>query len=127
MCGDRVTVDLLLNTFATLQGGGGSKNNAGCVSYGCKLDLVTMQEMLTGEKYDTNILNPIVVQHFDNYPVQRQPVYMDDTARHRRAGVVLECLQQQAIGLSVQRSTPLNTCGTFVDVQFIKGIHRFKL
>ena len=32
--------------------------------YRCNLELVTRQGMLTGEKYRTDILNPIVVPHF---------------------------------------------------------------
>ena len=52
---------------ATLQGGGGSVTLWGCVSYGCKLDLVTVHGTLTGEKYCTDILNRIVVSHFNKY------------------------------------------------------------
>ena len=53
----------------------------GYVSYGCKLDAVTVPGTLTGEKYRDNILRPVVIPHFDNHPLRMKPVYMDDNAR----------------------------------------------
>jgi hypothetical protein len=37
-----------------------------CISHDCKLDLVTIQGNLTGDQYIREILQPIVVPHFDN-------------------------------------------------------------
>lgn len=81
----------------TYQGGGGSVMIWGCVSFRCKLDLVTIPGTLTGEKYRDNILQPVVIPHFDNHPLRSRPVYMDDNARPHRARVVTEVLQREAI------------------------------
>ena len=63
---------------ATIQDSTGSVTIWLCVSYGCNVDLVTMQGTLTVEKYHTGILNQ--VPHFDSYPLRGRPVYMDDNA-----------------------------------------------
>ena len=55
---------------ATLQCGGASVTVRGCVSYGCKLDLVSVQGTLTGVIYRIDILNPIVAPHFDNHSIK---------------------------------------------------------
>ena len=81
----------------TFQGGGGSIMIWGCVSYGCKLDLVTVQGTLTGQKYRDNILRPVVIPHFDNHPLRTRPVYMDDNARPHRARVVTDIIQREAV------------------------------
>jgi hypothetical protein len=49
----------------------------GCISHDCKLDLVTIQGNLTGNQYIRDVLQPVVVPHFDNHLATR-PVYMDD-------------------------------------------------
>ena len=41
----------------------------------------------------TDILNPIVVAHFDNHHLRSRPVYMVDDARPHRERVVAEFLQ----------------------------------
>ena len=69
----------------------------GCVSCGCKLDLVTVQGTLTGKKYRDNILRPVVIPHFDNHPLRTRPVYMDDNARPHRARVVTDVIQREAV------------------------------
>ena len=48
-------------------------------------------------KCRTDILNPIVVPHFENHFLIRRPVLMDDNARPHRARAVVEFLQQEAI------------------------------
>ena len=48
----------------SLQGGGGLVTIWGLVSYGCKLDLVTVQRTLTGKKHRTDIFNPAFRQPF---------------------------------------------------------------
>jgi hypothetical protein len=53
----------------------------GCISHDCKLDLVTIQSDLTGDQYIRDVLQPVVVPHFDNHPLVTRPVYMDDNAR----------------------------------------------
>jgi hypothetical protein len=59
----------------------------GCISHDCKLDLVTIQGNLTGDKYIRDVLQP-VVPHFDNHPLGTRPAYMDDNARPHRSRAV---------------------------------------
>jgi hypothetical protein len=40
----------------------------------CKLDLVTIQGNLTGDQYIRDVLQPVVVTHFDNHPLATRPV-----------------------------------------------------
>jgi hypothetical protein len=40
-----------------------------CISHDCKLDLVTIQGNLTGGQYIRDVLQPVVVPHFDNHPL----------------------------------------------------------
>jgi hypothetical protein len=44
-----------------------------CISHDCKLDLVTIQGNLTGDQYIRDVLQPVVVPHFDNYPLATRP------------------------------------------------------
>ena len=41
----------------------------GCIYHDCKLDLVTIQGNLTGDQYIRDVLQPVVVPHFDNHPL----------------------------------------------------------
>ena len=69
----------------------------GCISHDCKLDLVTVQGNLTGDQYIRNVLQPVVVPHFDNHPLATRLVYMDDNARPRRSRAVTADLQSKAV------------------------------
>jgi hypothetical protein len=69
----------------------------GCISHDCKLDLVTIQGNLTGDQYIRDVLQPIVVPHFDNHPLATRPVYMDDNARLHRSRVVTASHQSEAV------------------------------
>jgi hypothetical protein len=69
----------------------------GCISHDCKLDLVTIQSNLTGEQYIRDVLQPVVVPHFDNHPLATRPVYMDDNARPHRSRAVTAYLQSEAV------------------------------
>ena len=60
----------------------------GCISHNCKLDLVTIQGILTGDQYIRDVLQPVVVPHFDNHPLATRPVHMDDNARPHRSRAV---------------------------------------
>ena len=73
------------NILPTVACGGGSVMILGCVSYDCKLPLVTVRGTLNGQGYQNDILRPVVIPHFDNHPLRQQPVYMDDNARPHRA------------------------------------------
>jgi hypothetical protein len=50
-----------------------------CISHDCKLDLVTIQGNLTSDQYIRDVLQPVVVPHFDNHQLATRPAYMDDT------------------------------------------------
>lgn len=69
----------------------------GCLSHDCKLDLVTICGNLTGERYIREVLQPVIVPHFDNHPLATRPVFMDDNARPHRARAVTEFLRQEAV------------------------------
>jgi transposase len=69
----------------------------GCISHDCKLDLVTIQGNLTGDQYIRDVLQAVVVPHFDNHPLATRPVYMDDNARRNRSRAVTAYLQSEAV------------------------------
>ena len=69
----------------------------GGISHDCKLDLVTIQGNLTGDQYIRDVLQPVVVPHFDNHPLATRPVYMDDNARPHRSRAVTAYLQSEAV------------------------------
>ena len=69
----------------------------GCISHDCKLDLVTIQGNLTGDQYIRDVLQPVVVPHFDNHPPATRPVYMDDNATPHRSRAVIAYLQSEAV------------------------------
>jgi hypothetical protein len=68
----------------------------GCVSYNCKLDLITVRGNLNGQNYRQNILEESVVAHFDKHPLNTRPVFMDDNARSHRALVVTDYLRDES-------------------------------
>ena len=72
-------------------------NGLGCISHDCKLDLVTIQGNLTGDQYIRDVLQPVVVPHFDNHPLATRPVYMDDNARPHRSRAVTAYRQSEAV------------------------------
>ena len=57
------------NTQPNVPYGGGSVMVSGCISHDCKLDLVAIQGNLTGDQYIRDVLQPVVVPHFDNQPL----------------------------------------------------------
>jgi transposase len=69
----------------------------GCISHDCKLDLVTIQGNLTGDQYIRDVLQPVVVPHFDNHPLATRLVYMDNNARPHRSRAVTAYLQSEAV------------------------------
>jgi len=69
----------------------------GCVSYDCKLDLITVRSNLNGQIYRQNVLEASVVPHFDNHPLHTRLVFMDDNARLYRARVVTDYLRCESI------------------------------
>lgn len=69
----------------------------GCISHDCKLDLLTIRGNLTGAQYIREVLQPVVVPHFENHPLGTRPVYMDDNARPHRSRAVTAYLQNEAV------------------------------
>jgi hypothetical protein len=57
----------------------------------------TMQGNLPGDQYIRDVLQPVVVPHFDNHPLATRPVYMDDNARPHRSRAVTTYLQNEAV------------------------------
>ena len=85
------------NIQATAPYGGGSVMVWGCISHDCKLELVTIQGNLTGDQYIRDVLQPVVVPHFDNHPIVTRPMYMDDNGRPHRSRAVTAYLQSEAV------------------------------
>ena len=85
------------NIKPTIPYGGGSVMVWGCISHDHKLDLVTIQGRLTGQRYIDEVLDPVVVPHFDNHSLASRPIFMDDNARPHRARAVTAFLQGNAI------------------------------
>ena len=85
------------NIQPTVPYGGGSVMAWRCISHDCKLDLVTIQGNLTVDQYIRDVLQPVVVPHFDNHPLDTRPVYMDDNARPHRSRAVTAYLQSEAV------------------------------
>jgi hypothetical protein len=69
----------------------------GCISHDYKLDLVTIQGNLTGDQYIRDVVQPVVVPHFDNHPLATRSVYMDDNTRPQRSRTVTAYLQSEAV------------------------------
>ena len=69
----------------------------GCISWDCKMDLITIRGNLNGPRYQQEILERAVVPHFDNHPLATRPIFMDDNARPHRAHAVTQFLQQNAV------------------------------
>jgi transposase len=86
-----------MNIQPTVPYGGGSVMVWGCISHDCKLDIVTIQGNLTGDQYIRDVLQPVVVPHFDNHPLATRSVYMDDNARPHRSRAVTAYLQSEAV------------------------------
>jgi hypothetical protein len=50
-----------------------------------------------GDQYIRDVLQPVVVPHFDNHPLATRLVYMDDNARPHRSRAVTAYLQSEAV------------------------------
>jgi hypothetical protein len=72
-------------------------NGLGYISHDCMLDLVTIQGNLTGDQYTRDVLQPVVVPHFDNHPLATRPVYMGDNPRPHCSRAVTAYLQSEAV------------------------------
>ena len=81
----------------TVPYGGGSVMVWGCLSFHCKLDLLTIRGNLTGQRYIEEVLEPVVVPHFDNHALATRPVFMDDNARPHRSQAVRQVIQNNAV------------------------------
>jgi transposase len=61
------------------------------------VDLVTIQGNLTSDQYIRDVLQPVVVPHFDNHQLATRPAYMDDNARSHCSRAVTAYLQSEAV------------------------------
>ena len=85
------------NIATTVPGGGGLVMVWGCISYDCRLDLITIPGTLNAQRYQENVLEPHVVPHFEDHTLASRPIFMDDNATPHRARVVKDYLQATAI------------------------------
>ena len=85
------------NIQETIPFGGGSVMVWGCVSHDCKLDLITVQGNLNGPRCKGDILEIVVVLHFNKHALATKPVFMDDNARPHRTRAVMNFLQRNVI------------------------------
>ena len=69
----------------------------GCISHDCKLDLVIIQGNLTGDQCIKDVLQSVVIPHFDIHSLATRPVYMDDNARPHPPRPVTAYLQSEAV------------------------------
>ena len=72
-------------------------NGLGYIFHERKLDLVTIQGNLTGDQDIRDVLQPVVVPHFDSHPLATRPVYMDNNVRPHRSRAVTAYLQSDAV------------------------------
>ena len=72
-------------------------NGMWCISHDCKLDLVTIRGNLTGDKYIRDVLQPVVVPHFNIHPLAARPVFMDDNVRPHYSRALNAYLQSEAV------------------------------
>lgn len=76
----------------------------GCISYDDKMELVTIQGRLRGERYIREVLEPVVVPHFDNHSLASRPLFLDDNARLHRSRAVTAFIQRNGnIALAGQK------------------------
>jgi hypothetical protein len=59
--------------------------------------LNTMPNVIVDVVLPTDVLQPVVVPHFDNQPLSTRPVHMDDNARPHRSRAVTAYLQSKAV------------------------------
>lgn len=68
-----------------------------CISHNFKLELVPIRGNLTDDQYLRDVLQPVVVPHFDNYPLAAIPVFMNDNTRPHRSRAVTAYFQSEAV------------------------------
>ena len=76
---------------------GGSVMIWGCISHDCKLDLVTIRGNLTDDQQIRDVLQPVIVPHFDNHPLTARPVFIDDNTRSHSSWAVTSYLQSKVV------------------------------
>lgn len=85
------------NILGTTAFGGGGVTVWGGFSYDCKLNLYVVDGTMTGQKYRNDVINAIIVPHFDNHALGNRPIFMDDNARPHRAAIVRDVIEREAI------------------------------
>jgi hypothetical protein len=71
-------------------------NDMGCISYDCKLNLITIRGNLTGDQYIRDVLQP-VVPHFEKHTLPARSVFIDDNARPHHSRAVTAYLQSEDV------------------------------
>ena len=69
----------------------------GCAPHDYRFYLITVRVNLNGQIYLQNIVDARVVPHFDNHPLNKRPVFMDESARPHRARVMAYYLRDESI------------------------------
>ena len=75
--------------YATEPFGGDSVMVWRCISYDCKVDLITIPMTLNAQRYQQEVLDAAVIPHFDNHPLATRPIFMDHNARPHRGRAVI--------------------------------------
>jgi hypothetical protein len=65
--------------------------------------LITIQGNLTGDQYIRDIIQPVVVPHFDNHSLATKPVYMYDNTKPHRSKAVTTYLPREAMTFSLSK------------------------
>ena len=69
----------------------------GCISFGCKMNFITIHGNLNGLRYQLDILERADVPHFDIHHLATRPIFMDDNARPHRTRAVTQFLHENAV------------------------------
>ena len=92
--------------YATEPFGGSSVMVWGCISYDCKLDLITIPMTLNSQRYQQEVLDAAVIPHFDNHPLATRPIFMDDYVRSHRGRAVIAHLRNNLTRYHGKESWP---------------------
>jgi hypothetical protein len=57
-------------------------NDMGLYLSGLQVDLDTIRGNLTGNQYIREVLQTVVILHFDNHPLAARPVFLEDNSMH---------------------------------------------
>ena len=93
--GDKETAVVPRNIQEVVPFGGGSVMVWGCVSFGCKMNIITIRGNLNGPRYQQEILERTVIPYSDNHPIATRTIFMDDNARPQNVLSPSSCTRMQ--------------------------------